>query len=316
MIAGGGHEGEMGRIRAPLDVGPAAATAGDVVAERGTMLIGRHFQADDPRGVHVDDHPLQHGDVLVAGEGVFPGLEGRVADLGLDQIHVTDMYLVKTKVRHPTLEAWKYPLPGDEHVAMCSGDHRRGRRAGRPLENAARSTSFHALRPHRLPWRQLSRVQWSPDSTHLAFVSTSRDYRQENLKVADGASGETRDVLEETVSTFFESGNGRVNWRYLPDSNESIWFSERDNWGHLYLYDLQTGKLKHQITRGEGNVTQLLRSTRRHAICFFLRLDARTGATLLLALLSGGLDGSNPELQTPEDATHDVRSTVGQVLRR
>src|SRR6185295_2215928 len=113
-------------------------------------------------------------------------------------------------------------------------------------------------------------IEWSPDSTHLAFVSTSRDHRQESLKVADVASGEIRDVLEETVSMFFESGNGRVNWRYLPDSNEVIWFSERDNWGQLYLYDLQTGKLKRQITSGEGNVTQLLRIDEKRRLLFLL----------------------------------------------
>ena len=53
------------------------------------------------------------------------------------------------------------------------------------------------------------------------------------------------------LPTLYESGNGRVNWRYLPASNEIIWFSERDNWGHLYLYDLATGKLKNQITSGD-----------------------------------------------------------------
>ena len=58
------------------------------------------------------------------------------------------------------------------------------------------------------------------------------------------------------AETFFESGNGRINWRYLPGSHEVIWFSERDNWGQLYLYDLDTGKLKNQITSGEGNVTR------------------------------------------------------------
>jgi len=68
-----------------------------------------------------------------------------------------------------------------------------------------------------------------------------------------------RDVLEEKGETFLESGNGRVNWKYLPGSNEAIWFSQRENWGQLYLHDLQTGKLKHPITSGEGNVTQLLR---------------------------------------------------------
>ena len=74
----------------------------------------------------------------------------------------------------------------------------------------------------------------------------------------DAATGAVRDVFDETVSTQYESGWGRVNWRYLPTSNEIVWFSERDNWGHLYLYDLATGKLKNQITSGEWVVTQLL----------------------------------------------------------
>ena len=34
----------------------------------------------------------------------------------------------------------------------------------------------------------------------------------------------------------------------LPASNEVLWWSQRDNWGHLYLYDLNTGALKRQIT--------------------------------------------------------------------
>ncbi len=113
-------------------------------------------------------------------------------------------------------------------------------------------------------------VQWSADHTQVAFVSTSRDHKREQLRIADAATGEVRDVLEETAPTFYESGNGRVNWRYLPESNEIIWFSERDNWGQLYLYDLATGKLKNQITTGEGNVTQLLRVDEKNRMLYFL----------------------------------------------
>ena len=51
-------------------------------------------------------------------------------------------------------------------------------------------------------------VQWSPDGANLAFVSTSRDHRREQLRVADAATGVVRDVLEEKAETFFESGNG------------------------------------------------------------------------------------------------------------
>ena len=45
-------------------------------------------------------------------------------------------------------------------------------------------------------------------ASKLAFVSTSRDHKQATLRVADAATGDVRDVLEEKVDTFFESGNG------------------------------------------------------------------------------------------------------------
>jgi len=39
-----------------------------------------------------------------------------------------------------------------------------------------------------------------------AFVSTSRDHKHEQLRVAEAATGAVHDVLEETVATQFESG--------------------------------------------------------------------------------------------------------------
>src|SRR5262249_8318234 len=113
-------------------------------------------------------------------------------------------------------------------------------------------------------------VQWSSDASQLAFVSTSRDHRRETLRIANPLTGELREVVNEEVPTFFESGNGRVNWRYLQATNEVIWFSERDNWGQLYLYDAASGKLKYQITTGEGNVTQLLRVDEKNRQLYFL----------------------------------------------
>ena len=58
-------------------------------------------------------------------------------------------------------------------------------------------------------------VQWSPDSSQVAFVSTSRNHQQANLRMADAGTGAIREVLEEKGETFLESGNGRVNWKAL-----------------------------------------------------------------------------------------------------
>ena len=80
-------------------------------------------------------------------------------------------------------------------------------------------------------------VQWAADGKTLAFVSTSRDHKTEHMRIASAATGEVRDVFTETVPTFFESGYEHVNWRYLSKRNEILWFSQRKNWGNLYLYD-------------------------------------------------------------------------------
>jgi len=42
----------------------------------------------------------------------------KIATFQQDQRRVGEMYLVDTTVCHPGLQAWKYPLPGDETVTM------------------------------------------------------------------------------------------------------------------------------------------------------------------------------------------------------
>ena len=234
----------------------------------------------------------------------------KIATFQQDQRGVGEMYLVDTRVGHPNLQAWKYPLPGDDVVTMiqrvvidAGGETPKVVRLQMPPDQH-RSTLCDDVACRGGEWAD---VQWSPDATHLAFVSTSRDHRREQLRVADASTGAIRDVLEETVPTFFESGNGAVNWRYLPASNEILWFSERDNWGQLYLYDLQTGRLKNQVTTGEGNVTQLLKVDEKARTLYFLGVGREKGRDPYFThFYRIGFDGKNLQLLTPEDATHDV----------
>jgi dipeptidyl-peptidase-4 len=232
----------------------------------------------------------------------------RIATFQQDQRKVGDMYLVNTQVGHPKLEAWKYPLPGDENVAMLERvivdvDTAKVTRLQMDPDQH-RSTLCDHIACRGGDWAD---VFWSPDATKLAFVSTSRDHRQERLREAEVTTGEVREVLEENAATFFESGNGAVNWRYLPATKEIIWFSERDNWGQLYLYDLQTGKLKNQITTGDGNVTQVLRVDEKTRVIHFLAVGKEKGRDPYFThLYRIGFDGNNQQLLTPEDATHDV----------
>jgi dipeptidyl-peptidase 4 len=231
----------------------------------------------------------------------------KVATFQQDQRGVGEMFLVSTKVGHPELRAWKYPLPGDDvittiqRVVIDVADPHVVR-LKMPADQH-RSTLCDNVACRGGEW---SDVQWSVDSSNVAFVSTSRDHKQERLKIADAATGEIRDVLQESVPTFYESGNGRVNWRYLPATNELIWFSEKSNWGHLYLYDARTGQLKNQITTGDWNVTQLIRVDEKNRMLYVLGVGREKGDPYFVHLYRVGFDGKNLALLTPEDANHDV----------
>jgi dipeptidyl aminopeptidase/acylaminoacyl peptidase len=231
----------------------------------------------------------------------------KIATFQHDARGTGDMYLVNTEVGHPQLQAWKYPLPGDDQIfrierVIIDVNSARVVRMKMPPDPHRSSLCDHVVCGG--VWAD---VQWSPDSTQLAFVSTSRDHKQENLRVTNAETGDVRDVLEEKVATFFESGNGAVNWRYLPNSNEVIWFSERDNWGQLYLYDLRTGKLKNQITTGEGNVTRVLRVDEQNRVIYFLGVGKEKGRDpYFVHFYKIGFDGKNLKLLTPEDGTHDI----------
>jgi dipeptidyl aminopeptidase/acylaminoacyl peptidase len=232
----------------------------------------------------------------------------KIATYQQDQRGVGEMYLADTRVGHPKLQAWKYPLPGDEVVTtiqrvIIEVEGPRVIRLQMPPDQH-RSSLCDDLACRGGEWAD---VQWSPDASRLAFVSTSRDHKREQLRVADAATGAVVDVIEETVPTFFESGNGRVNWRVLFGSNEVIWFSERSGWGWLYLCDLQTGKIKHSITRGMWNVTQLLRVDEKSRLIYFLGVGREAGRDPYFShFYRVGLDGKDLVLLTPEDANHEI----------
>jgi len=232
----------------------------------------------------------------------------KIATFQQDQRKTGEMYLVPVTNGHPALKAWKYPLVGDPNVTMIERviinvDSPKVIRLKMPPDQH-RSTLCDDIACRGTAWDD---VQWNAGGNDLAFVSTSRDHRQEWLRVADAETGEVREVMSETAAKFFESGNGKVNWKYLPKSKEILWFSERDNWGQLYLYDLTSGKLKNQITQGEGNVTQVLNVDETARIIYFLAVGKEPGRDPYFShLYSIGFDGRNMRLLTPENADHAV----------
>jgi dipeptidyl aminopeptidase/acylaminoacyl peptidase len=231
----------------------------------------------------------------------------KLATFQHDARGVGEMYNVNTVVGHPKLTVSKYPLPGDDKIFMIERvvidvDERKVTRVKMPADPHRSSLCDHVVCGG--AWAD---VQWSPDSREVAFVSTARDHRREDLRVANAATGEVRDVLAERAETFFESGQGRVNWRYLPGSNEVLWFSRKDDYGHLYLHDAGTGFQKNRITSGSGNVTQVLRVDEQARTIYFIGVGKEPGRDPYFRhFYKINFAGRGATLLTPEDGDHTI----------
>lgn len=225
----------------------------------------------------------------------------KIATQQQDDRPLGDMYLIDTRVGHSHLSTWKGAFPGDSAISMVQ----------RVIIDVPTAKVVRLQTPpdnHRAMLGDdinMADLIWNPDGSQLAYVSTSRDHKHATVKLAAANTGTVRTLFEESSPTQFESIAG---WRILWPQHTIIWSSERDNWGQLYAYDLNTGKLLRKITTGDGPVTGI-----EH-------VDDRTGTLIVRALgrMPGedpyyrhyyrvGIDGKGWTALTPESGDHTIQ---------
>lgn len=230
----------------------------------------------------------------------------KIATFQHDSRGVGMMYLTRTGVGHPELDAWRYPMPEDSVIFRVS----------RVVLDLDRAAGDHVVRLNMEPDQHRSTcsdhiecggrigdLEWSADATHFAFASSSRDHKSALVRIADARTGEVRDLFEEVEETFYESQSG---WRYLPDTNEILWFSQRDNWGHLFLYDSETGALKTKVTEGSWNALDIREVDEDRRTVTFMGNEREAGDPYFQYLYRVGLDNGEVTLLTPDSANHVV----------
>lgn len=232
----------------------------------------------------------------------------KIATFQQDARGVGMMYLTSTNVGHPKLESWKHPLPGDEKIFTIE-------RVIIHLENNPKTVRLK-MKPdfqrgtttdHIADWdNTLLDAQWNKEGTKFAFVSGSRDHKIAHLQIADVYTGQVSSIHKEEVDTYYESGVDAENWKVLFDSNEFIWYSEKTNWGHIYLYDLTTGKLKNQITTGDWIVKQVKHIDKENRQIYFTAGGKEEGNPYHNYYYKINFDGTNLINLAPSKGTHTV----------
>ena len=224
----------------------------------------------------------------------------------LDERSVAEMHLVQAVPpdgsARPRLHSYRYPLVGDANVTLAHlvifdlENQKRIDVDGEP-ETVTIDTPI-----------EMKRVFWSQDSRRVYFIYKGRGDRFLRLLVTDMQTGATRLRIEENGATQVDS-NVKIatvpNVRVLA-SGEIIWFSERDGWGHLYLYD-EEGQLKNQITSGPWVVREILYVDEAQRRIYFSAGGREADRDPYLRhIYRVQLDGTELTILTPEDADHEA----------
>jgi dipeptidyl-peptidase-4 len=171
----------------------------------------------------------------------------------------------------------------------------------------------------------IARVNWAPDSAHIAVQRLNRDQTKLDLLLCDAASGAARTILTETDKYWINLSD---DFHFLNDDVQFLWTSERTGFRHIYLYSI-AGKLLKQVTSGEWAVTGVegfgpqsangLIVDERHGFVYFL---SNKGSAIEAQLFRASLDDGSimqvthsrgvhlPEISPDESAFVDTYSNA------
>jgi dipeptidyl-peptidase-4 len=154
----------------------------------------------------------------------------------------------------PRLEQYLYPMPGEEKV--------------RKQELYYCDVEKGELTRVTPKWKdeRYTGINWGTTPGELRFIR--RDRLQRNLEICTinvFTGAETCLFAEAFENAFLDS----QPVRYVEETDEMIWWSERSGWGHFYLYS-RDGKLKNAITSGTWRAGRIVEVDGKNKILYFV----------------------------------------------
>tara|TARA_R110002073_G_scaffold15953_1_gene62063 strand:- start:19733 stop:22273 length:2541 start_codon:yes stop_codon:yes gene_type:complete len=214
-----------------------------------------------------------------------------------------DLWVINSvSKKRPTLETYKYHMPGEQEFSKTellvfdvpSKD---------VMKVKLDTTVQQTVSIYRAPRKKSSfSDEFNPSlllskKGKMYFSTVSRDRKRLDIHVADINSGEVKTLIEEHSNVYIENRGKAI--RLFNNESEILHWSERDGWGHYYLYS-SNGVLKRQVTNGPFHVSGFQGIKEKERILYFTANGVVKGqdpyyAHLYKINLNGtGMRGLNP----------------------
>jgi dipeptidyl-peptidase-4 len=206
---------------------------------------------------------------------------------------VKELFLVNSIAEpRPALMKYKYAMPGEEHI--------------RKTELYVFHTDKKKLTRVPAKWKDeaYSDLHWAKEPGELRFVRRDRLHRNVEFCTLNTATCECKCLF---LEGFENSSIVTQPIKYLDETNEMIWWSERTGWGHFYLYD-RGGKFKNAITTGAFRASSIVAIDAKNRMLYFKGNLREPGENAYFNhLYSVHLDGNGLTLLDPGNADHDSK---------
>lgn len=231
----------------------------------------------------------------------------------VDNRKVKSLWVINSVANpRPTLETYKYWMPGEKESPV---DHLYlvdvAGKSGKELHVSAfkDQTVGSWATPAKVNTRD---DDWRPSiwlgtKDKFYFTRTGRDQKRIDVCVVDVTTGVVKTLVEERFNSFIE-----VNQIALVNGGkEFIHWSERDGWGHFYLYD-ENGQLKNQITTGAFHCEDVLGVDETKRVLYFSANGKEAGEDpYYLHAYRINFDGTGMKLLNAGDFDHAMRMNDG-----
>ncbi len=143
-------------------------------------------------------------------------------------------------------------------------------------------------------------AQWTQDGSEILVRRADRLQKVYDLAACSAATGKCRTVVRETRPQSWASGTAP---KFLADGKRFIWASERTDFRHFYLYNLN-GKQLARLTKGAFEAIDIVKVDEKAGWVWY---TARSGDNhMKVQLHRVRLDGSSDKRLTDPGFTHRV----------